>query len=174
MSYGTGQTETSVACHEIGMDVARNLGLQAGECHCTRDSQQRCVTPDPALTPGAVDARVTQANIQQTICVHGYTKTVRHTSGKLKALIYRRYGGRALFPHAEVDHRIPLEVGGRDVAENLWIQPYDSQPWNAHGKDHLENVIAHKVCVGELTLQEGQAVFLGDWREGYSKYIGAP
>ena len=31
-----------------------------------------------------------------------------------------------------------------------------------------------KVCAGELTLAEGQAVFLGDWRAEYVKFLGAP
>ena len=141
---------------------------------CVRDPQGPCLTPDPALTPGAVDPRVTQATLQQTICAKGYTKTIRHTSGKLKAQIYRRYGGRERSPHAEVDHLIPLEVGGADVAANLWIQSYDTAPWNAHLKDRLEHLMRRKVCAGELTLAEGQAVFLGDWRAGYVKFLGAP
>jgi len=33
--------------------------------------------PDPACTPGATDPRVTQANINLTICMRGYTATVR-------------------------------------------------------------------------------------------------
>jgi len=35
------------------------------------------ILPDPVCTPGAVDPRVTQNNIDSTICVSGYTKTVR-------------------------------------------------------------------------------------------------
>src|SRR5262249_20844625 len=138
---------------------------------CVREPQGQCLTPDPVWTPGAVDPRVTQATIQQTICAKGYTKTIRHTSGKLKAQIYRRYGGRERSPHAEVDHLIPLEVGGADVAENLWIQSYDTEPWNAWRKDRLEHLLHRKVCAGELTLEEAQAVFLGDWRAGYVKFL---
>lgn len=33
--------------------------------------------PDPLHTPGAVDPAVTQDNIDRTICVPGYTRTVR-------------------------------------------------------------------------------------------------
>jgi hypothetical protein len=33
--------------------------------------------PNLVLTPGAVDPRVTQANIDQTICVPGWAKSVR-------------------------------------------------------------------------------------------------
>ncbi|MGZ8261675.1 MAG: hypothetical protein ACXWTU_01780 [Methylotenera sp.] len=32
--------------------------------------------PNQRMTPGALDSSVTQANIQETICVKGYTKTI--------------------------------------------------------------------------------------------------
>jgi hypothetical protein len=31
--------------------------------------------PNPLLTPGAINPEVTQANIQQTVCVEGYLST---------------------------------------------------------------------------------------------------
>ena len=43
--------------------------------------------PDPAITPGAIDPSISQANIQSTVCIRGYTKTVRppaHYTNKLK------------------------------------------------------------------------------------------
>ena len=33
--------------------------------------------PDPNLTPGALNTSITQENIQSTICVKVYTKTIR-------------------------------------------------------------------------------------------------
>ena len=33
--------------------------------------------PDSNLTPGALNASITQENIQSTICVKGYTKPIR-------------------------------------------------------------------------------------------------
>ena len=51
--------------------------------------------PDPRLTPGATDPTVTQDNIHQTVCVKGYTKTVRppaHYTNKLKKKQIREYG----------------------------------------------------------------------------------
>ena len=32
--------------------------------------------PDSSLTPGAINPEVTQGNIQQTVCVKGFTKTI--------------------------------------------------------------------------------------------------
>jgi len=61
------------------------------------------VQPDPTLTPGAV-----LTTDVSTICQPGYSKTMRHTSGKLKAKIYREYGIDKASSHFEVDHLISL------------------------------------------------------------------
>jgi len=62
--------------------------------------------PDPALTPGAINSDVTQDNIHNTVCVRGWTKTVRPPSfytTRLKGTglglaisygIVERHGGR--------------------------------------------------------------------------------
>jgi len=33
--------------------------------------------PDRSITPGAINLDITQGNIQQTVCVKGFTKTIR-------------------------------------------------------------------------------------------------
>jgi hypothetical protein len=48
--------------------------------------------PDPMLTPGALDPRVTQATIQDTICQSGYTKSVRNVPESVKREVMQRYG----------------------------------------------------------------------------------
>lgn len=43
-----------------------------------RDSLAQAPTrPDPSRTPGAINPDVTQTNIYETICVRGWTRTVR-------------------------------------------------------------------------------------------------
>lgn len=63
---------------------------------------------------------------------------MRHTSGKVKQQVYREYGitkeqrpGGLRF---DVDHLISLQLGGADVAANLWPQSFDTQPWEAAQK----------------------------------------
>lgn len=73
------------------------------------------IRPDPRLTPGAV--LTTDTTI---VCQHGYSASVRHTSGRMKAAIYREYGVVHGSGHYEIDHLIPLSIGGADVAANLW------------------------------------------------------
>jgi hypothetical protein len=127
------------------------------------------ITPDPRLTPGAVLTTDTGA-----ICQPGYTKTVRHTSGRVKSEIYREYGIDRKGGHYEVDHLISLELGGADVRENLWPQSYDTQPWNASVKDQLENFLHAEVCAGRMPIEQAQREIATDWIATYRKYLGEP
>jgi hypothetical protein len=127
------------------------------------------IRPDPKLTPGAIVS--TDA---PTVCQPGYSKSVRHTSGKLKASIYREYGLDRAISHFEVDHLISLELGGADVAANLWPQSYDTATWNAHTKDKLEDRLHALVCAGRLPLEQAQHEIATDWIAAYQKYLGNP
>src|ERR1035437_2160395 len=72
----------------------------------------REILPDPSCTPGAIDQKVTQDNIKQTICVKGYTKTVRPPvsyTNKLKIQQIAAYGYLDKNPRDyEEDHLISL------------------------------------------------------------------
>lgn len=124
------------------------------------------IRPDPTLTPGVV-----LTTDMAKICVKGYAATQRHTSGKLKASIYRAYGLDRTAGHFEIDHLISLELGGADVAENLWPESYDTQPWNAHLKDKLEDRLHALVCAGKVKLEDAQREIAADWIAAYAKYV---
>jgi hypothetical protein len=124
------------------------------------------IRPDPKLTPGAI-----LTNDPATICQPGYAKTVRHTSGKLKAQIYREYGLDKASSHFEIDHLISLELGGADVAANLWPESYDTAPWNAHLKDALEDRLHALVCARKLPVAQAQHEIATDWIAAYEKYV---
>src|SRR5665647_3646009 len=70
--------------------------------------------PDPRLTPGAINMSITQQNIHQTVCIKGYTKTIRppaHYTNKLKKRQLREYGYDDRNPkHYEEDHLIALSI----------------------------------------------------------------
>jgi hypothetical protein len=125
------------------------------------------IRPDPRFTPGAV--ATTDANL---VCQSGYARSVRHTSGKLKAFIYREYGTDRRGGHYEIDHLIPLGLGGADVAANLWPEPRDAEPWNAGRKDRLEGYLHAAVCYGGMPLEQAQREIAGDWIAAYERYIG--
>src|ERR1700712_2183060 len=101
--------------------------------------------PDHQRTPGALNHNVTQGAIAETICVSGWTATVRPPTSytnKLKAqqIAEYAYSDTSLSDYEE-DHLIPLELGGapRD-AQNLWPEPrYEAGGYTASDKDTVEN-----------------------------------
>jgi hypothetical protein len=111
---------------------------------------------DPVRTPGVLNPDVTQATIGSTICVHGWTRTVRPSStytGDLKLQQMGEYGVRGSPSRYQEDHLISLELGGDPVdPRNLWPQP---RPW-ADRVDTVENELNDAVCSGRLTLAQAQ------------------
>src|SRR6266576_3947408 len=111
---------------------------------------------DIARTPGVLNPDVMQANIDSTICVTGWTKTIRPPTSytnDLKRKQMREYGvGGALADYQE-DHLISLELGGHPTdPRNLWPEPYP----RASEVDSIENELNAKVCSGQLSLAEAQ------------------
>jgi hypothetical protein len=131
--------------------------------------------PDPSLTPGAIDTSITQSNIQTTICVRGYTKTVRppvYFTNNLKKKQISDYGYADINPaHYEEDHLIPLSIGGSPSnPANLWPQPRLSE-WNAEKKDILEFKLYKLVCEGAIHLDEARHQISTNWIESYKRYV---
>jgi hypothetical protein len=133
--------------------------------------------PDPSLTPGAVNPDVTQATIGSTICVSGWTKTVRPPvayKNRLKEEQIAEYGYANTDPRLyEEDHLIALELGGSPTDPgNLWPEPWsitlpDGRDAGAHAKDQLENSLHRAVCSGSMTLAAAQAEIRGSWVHAY-------
>lgn len=131
--------------------------------------------PDSSLTPGLIDSTINQSNIQSTICVKGYTKTVRppaYYTNALKKKQMADYGYADINPaHYEEDHLIPLSIGGHpsDPA-NLWPQPRLSE-WSAEKKDILEFKLYKLVCEGAVTLNDARHQISTNWIETYKRYV---
>ena len=123
--------------------------------------------PDSRLTPGDT-LDVTQADI----CSHGYTKLVRDVPAAVKREAYAEDGrSKEKGKCCEVDHLIPLELGGSNRLKNLWPEPYNID-WNARVKDRLENHLHAMVCSGEIDLPAAQKAIASDWVAAYKLYVG--
>lgn len=120
--------------------------------------------PNPALTPGDLLPGVTGA---QT-CVSGYAKGVRNVTAEEKAAVYQRYGIPNVSGQHEVDHFIPLTLGGSNALTNLWPQPYEPAP-AAHEKDQVELYLHEQVCGGMMSLAEAQNAIRSDWYAVYMR-----
>jgi hypothetical protein len=125
------------------------------------------ILPDANMTPGdAFDVAT------QDICVHGYARKVRDVPAEMKRQVYREYG---IISHGpgdyEIDHLIPLELGGSNSIKNLWPESHRTSPWNAQVKDRLEDKLHELVCSGQLDLKTAQQAIASNWIEAYKKYV---
>lgn len=124
--------------------------------------------PSSDRTPGAVHDVG-----KEQICRPGYAHSVRHVEGSVKRRVYLEYGIQKHRPgEYEIDHLISLELGGSNDIENLWPQSFETEPWNAHVKDRLEDRLHALLCNGEIDLKEAQRAIAGDWIAAYKKYVG--
>ena len=135
------------------------------------------VLPIAKYTPGATNPNVTQANIGSTICLAGYTKTIRPSSSYTTALKVQQLSTTYSFYHDiltgdfEEDHLISLELGGSPTSvKNLWPEPYASTT-GARIKDKIENKLHSLVCSHQLTLVVAQKAIAKNWYTAYLKYI---
>jgi hypothetical protein len=116
--------------------------------------------PDRACTPGAVFAA---AGVQQ-ICTPGYSEGVRSVSTSLKKKIYAAYGIAYPQPTGtyELDHFVPLELGGDNSAANLFPEAASPTP-GFKEKDVVEDYLHDEVCAGAVSLPAAQKQIASDW-----------
>jgi hypothetical protein len=133
--------------------------------------------PDATLTPGALNPAVTQGDIYSTICVRGWTRSVRppeRYTERLKREQIREYGyaDRWLRDYEE-DHLVPLELGGSPTSpRNLWPEPHHvAGGWNSYRKDRLENRLNHLVCRGRLSLRAARRAIARNWVAAYRRFM---
>lgn len=120
---------------------------------------------DALAEPLPLNPAVTQETINQTICVHGWTKTVRPPvsyTGSVKRQMMAEIG---VPPEGEeditLDHRIPIVLGGSPGdRRNFMLQPDDE----SKDKDRVEVCLARTVCAGKVTLTEAQTAIWSNWR----------
>ena len=134
----------------VALAVAVVLLWPGGGAHAPR------VLASWTRTPGVLNPDVRQGTVGSTICVPGWTRTVRpptaYTS-TLKAEQMREYGLGGSPAGYQEDHLISLELGGHPTdPRNLWPEPIP----RALDVDRIENELNRAVCSGEITLAEGQ------------------
>lgn len=94
------------------------------------------------------------------ICVKGYAAAHRDVPFSEKLDVYAEYGitHRARYGSKgsyEIDHIVPLELGGSNDMGNLYPEPYPDYI----AKDHMENFMHLQVCSYGLSLKSAQSFF---------------
>lgn len=149
----------------------------AGSCHFryTADKQP---LEDLKCTPGALNPKVTQATLKNTICnPAGYTRGIRppvSITGPEKTANAKSYGYTGSLHDAEYDHLVSLELGGDpNDPRNLWVEP--PSPGHKPGggpnnpKDTVESKLHSAVCSGKTRLTDAQQAIATDWTTALAK-----
>lgn len=141
--------------------IVASSTIYATACHFSNG------LPDSSCNPGSINSNATQSNIYATICVSGYTKTIRPPTSytnplKIQSIAAYGYNDTNTADYEE-DHLISLELGGnpRDP-KNLWAEPHYGT-FNSYAKDGFENYLHGQVCNGIMTLAQAQTVIATNW-----------
>ena len=122
--------------------------------------------PDPACTPGSVISRDTDQ-----VCAPEYAASVRDVPESLKAEVYASYGIAQPAPgQYQIDHLIPLSLGGSNDISNLWPNPVAPEP-GYNEKDRVETYLQDQVCSGSMSLEQAQEQIATNW---VGVYLGMP
>lgn len=123
----------------------------------------------PVAWSQSLNPAVTQDNIKDTICVPGWSASIRPSrsyTGTVKRRLLRRAG--IPLSHSsqyELDHIVPLSTGGAPLdPKNLRLQAWDGVN-GARAKDAIEVKMLRAVCAGRVPLTNAQSCMASDFRQ---------
>ncbi len=131
--------------------------------------------PDSICTPGSINTEVNQNSLYTTICrAGGYTSSVRPPESltePVKFELMSAYHTDLKASQIELDHLVPLELGGSSDVANLWPEPNTGSPkefnsinpYGYNAKDGVEGRLHDAVCSRQVTLQQAQVAIVDNW-----------
>jgi len=157
-AYSQGDKQTKKEHHDNAAEFLPSV-KKSTECSVSGKN------PDADCTPGAA------MGISKTAVCTTSTKGRRNVDESMRKEVYASYGLSYPQPTGkyEVDHFIPLELGGSNDLSNLWPQLASPMP-GFHQKDCVEDYLHAQVCKqgATMTLAEAQRQITTDWLKIYT------
>jgi hypothetical protein len=174
--YGE-RPEQGASCMALGVACSSNYFTEWREPSggtCKPSIRNGYPVPDARCTPGGFNTTVTAPTLREpgwkTRCIRNCASTESE-----KHVVYRWYG---IAPHhgnsgknqvCELDHLVPLELGGADGLGNIWPEcgPDAAVLKNRFfkTKDRVENYLAREVRAGRMSLGDAQRGIATDWTQ---------
>src|SRR5436309_1725650 len=152
-TYAAGQACSNCPVSGIDSHGSTPFGSSTATL-CHAKTHNGFPTPDPACTPGAFNPTITLAVLKNPAFRTGCIRDCA-TSPTAKNATYARYGlahptnNSGATQTCELDHVVPLEIGGADTLDNIWPQCGPKNVVLARRyfkqKDLVENYLADKV-----------------------------
>ena len=171
------KAEMRAECSQFGVTCSSEyIGSwrRPGVGDCSTTLRRGYPVPDPRCTPGGIDPSVTADVLRNRAWRTGCIRNCQ-TSEAEKHITYRWYGLRVPRRNygesqvCELDHLVPLELGGADGLGNIWPEcgPSAGALYDRYFKikDRVENYLADEVKSGRMSLEAAQRGIASDWTQ---------
>lgn len=171
------ERESPLTCSQLNVSCASEYfhsWHRPANHTCSTSLRRGYPVPDPDCTPGGIDPSVTAGVLKNSAWRTGCIRDCS-TSEAEKHIAYRWYGLHAPRKNfgerqvCELDHLVPLELGGADGLGNIWPQcgPSDAVLKDRYFKvkDRVEDYLADEVKAGKIPLGEAQRGIATDWTQ---------
>lgn len=171
------ERESPLTCSQFNVTCASQYfhsWHRPASSSCSTRLRHGYPVPDPHCTPGGINPTVTADVLRNSAWRTGCIRDCS-TSEAEKHIAYRWYGLHAPRKNfgenqvCELDHLVPLELGGADGLGNIWPQcgPSDAVLKERYFKvkDRVENYLADEVKAGRMPLERAQRGIAADWTQ---------
>ena len=121
--------------------------------------------PSSFQTPGAKS----KANEAQ-VCAADFEASVKPMAKWQREQALERYGKRPEDFTGDLDHLIPLSLGGTNDPDNIWPLP-SNKDMGPEQKKALDLKLHELVCNKTITLKAAQDAIKKDWVKAYNEYV---
>src|SRR3954454_2257624 len=121
--------------------------------------------PSSFQTPGAKG----KANDAQ-VCAADFEASAKPMAKWQRDQALERYGKRPEDFTGELDHLIPISLGGTNDPDNLWPLP-PSKDMGPEQKKALDAKLHELVCGKTMKLKDAQDAIKKDWVKAYNQYV---
>ena len=170
-------SELHGSCMTLGItctSVYYSAWHEPTEDTCTPSTRRGYPVPDPRCTPGGINPTVTAQVLEEsgwkTRCIRDCesSESEKHAAYSWYGMIPpRRNSGENEI--CELDHLVPLELGGADGLGNIWPEcgPDTATLEDRYfkKKDRVEDFLAEEVRAGRMSLEDAQRGIALDWTQ---------